>query len=109
MKYKIYKEVLKNKIKSYIPPRYFCKLPVSWPEKITIIVFKTDRNNVVLSNTVEAALSNEDLNNQINIVVFGGCFTIESIQLLRDRDISYISISDFLWTDESYKQILMNS
>ncbi|WP_146240927.1 hypothetical protein [Paenibacillus sambharensis] len=62
-----------------------------------------------MSKTVENALRDEDLENQENIVAFGGCFTVESVQVLKDRRISYISISDFPWTDENYRQISMNS
>ncbi|MDR9856462.1 hypothetical protein RJP21_22930 [Paenibacillus sp. VCA1] len=109
MKYKIYKDVSKNKIKNYIPPGYLSSLPASWPDQLTMIVFKTGRNDVVLSNTVADALMDKKMMGQENLIAFGGCFTIESIQLFRDKEIEYVALKEFPWTDERYKQIRMNS
>lgn len=105
VRYKIHRKVLKTNIKNYIPSRYMNAFPSSWPDLITLILFRMSRDDVILSNTVKEALNNEKIKSEETIVAFGGCFTIESIQLLKDKGIHYVAINDFPWTDERYKQI----
>jgi hypothetical protein len=105
MKFKIHKDIEKAKIKHYVPPKFLTTVPQFWPDKCTIMVFKCGRSDVILSNIVEDALSSEILVGQKMIIAFGGCFTIESEQLLKSRGISIVALSNFPWTDERYKEI----
>ncbi|MFK5983586.1 MAG: hypothetical protein QM499_11775 [Flavobacteriaceae bacterium] len=67
-----------------------------------IISFKTDRNDVVLSRELEKVISKLDLTKN-NYLILTTNLTMESIKKLEDTGIEYITSSNFIWTDESYK------
>lgn len=109
MKYKIINRIGKEKIRNLVPPKFFTSIPTSWPEICTVIKFKCDRNDVILSTTVQDAINSLDPSDESKHIAFGGCFTIEAVELLRENNIEYVALSDFPWTDERYKSIRSNS
>ncbi|WP_132310393.1 hypothetical protein [Paenibacillus sp. BK033] len=109
MKYKIIEQIRKEKIRNLVPPKFFTSIPSSWPEICTVIKFKCDRNDVILSTTVLGAIHSLDPSDESKKIAFGSCFTIEAVELLRENNIKYIALSDFPWTDERYKFIKSNS
>jgi hypothetical protein len=69
-----------------------------------IVSFKTDRNDVVLSRELEKVISKFDLIKN-SYVILTTNLTMESIKKLDDAGIEYMTSSNFIWTDESYKSI----
>ena len=70
----------------------------------TLVLFRNDRNDVVLSRAVESAIS--DIADVAEpVVAVGGCFTAEGLELLRARQATVLQLSEFYWTDESYRAI----
>ena len=67
-----------------------------------VVSFKTDRNDVVLSRELEKIISKLDLIKN-NYLILTTNLTLESIKKLEDVGIEYITSSNFIWTDESYK------
>lgn len=69
-----------------------------------IVSFKTDRNDVVLSRELEKIISKLDLIKN-DYLILTTSLTMESIKKLEDAGIEYITSSNYIWTDESYKSI----
>jgi hypothetical protein len=46
----------------------------------------------------------KDLSEKARVAV-GGCFTTDAIELLNEAGFIIYRLSDFVWTDESYKSI----
>ena len=105
MKYKIYTDISKTKIKKFVPQRYLTTFPRTWPEKCTIIVFKRGRDDYIPSTIVDHAIRSGKLDGKEKIIAFGGSFTVESIELLNSKGISYISLSNFPFKDQDIIEI----
>ena len=69
-----------------------------------IVSFKTDRNDVVLSRELEKVISKLDFDKSDYIILTTN-LTIEGIKILEEKGIDYMTTSNFIWTDESYKSI----
>ena len=67
-----------------------------------VVSFKTDQNDVVLSRELEKIISKLDLIKN-NYLILTTNLTLESIKKLEVVGIEYITSSNFIWTDESYK------
>jgi hypothetical protein len=72
-----------------------------------VVSFKTDRNDVVLSREIEKVISKFDLIKNKYLILTTN-LTMESIKKLEDAGIEYMTSSNFIWTDESYKSIKQN-
>jgi hypothetical protein len=70
-------------------------------EPFTLLVFPSQRQDVVLSGSVRHVLS--ECAQSERLVAFGGCFTLEAIALLKDRSAEVFSQIDFPWTDEGWR------
>jgi hypothetical protein len=58
----------------------------------------------VLSRVVESALA-EVADSAEPLVAVGGCFTVEGLEMLRERHAVTLQLSEFHWTDDSFKTI----
>ena len=105
MKHKIQRGLSAEALRASVPARYRPQLPEILPEPpYTLLLFRNDRNDVVMSRAVEAAL--EDLVGEAErLVAVGGCFTAEGQELLLSRRATVLQLSEFHWTDDSYRAI----
>ena len=69
-----------------------------------IVSFKTDRNDVVLSRELEKVISKLDFDKSDYLILTTN-LTMEGIKILEEKGIEYMTTSNFIWTDESYKSI----
>lgn len=69
----------------------------------TLLSFRTQRNDKVLSATVAAVL--DEVSPEENLIAFGGCFTLEAISLLKNANAEIFSVSEFPWTDDRHLEI----
>ena len=88
-----------------VPSRYRPQLPTGLREpKYTLLLFRNDRDDVILSRSVKSALA--DVANESGpLVAVGGCFTAEGLELLQARQAIILQLAEFFWTDESYLAI----
>ncbi len=70
----------------------------------TVILFKTDRNEVSISSELLKILSKLKGSNT-EYLILTNSLTLEGITILHEKKIEYITRSDFGWTDESYISI----
>ncbi len=104
-KYKIYKNVHKDKIKAFLakPVSRFFNEEIIAENIVNLAVFPTDRDKVVLSGHVRQLIKqNEDLK---PLVVVGMMFTVEAARLVRSLTSYFIYYDDNFWDDESYLRI----
>lgn len=74
---------------------------LSGAESVTLIQFKSA---VTLSREVDKALKKLTDRDTL-IVAIARCFTIEARQLLSSVDAHIFTLSDFVWSDESYNSV----
>jgi hypothetical protein len=92
-------------LRASTPARYRPLLPAELPEpQYTLLLFRLARNDVVLSRVVQSALA-EVADVAGPLVAVGGCFTAEGLELLRARQATVLELSEFHWTDESYRTV----
>jgi len=105
VKYKVYEGLSANGLLSRLGKKYrvLCD-PESLAGSCSLIEFKQQRESVVLSSVVESALGKLGQEDEC-LVVSGGCFTLDSLDLLRRSGAVILSLSDFPWTDQSYIEI----
>lgn len=105
MKHKVQRGLSVEALRTSVPARYRAPLPGELPgAAYTLLLFRNDRNDVVLSRAVESAL--DDVAGETDpLVVVGGCFTSEGLELLRARRAMVLQLSEYYWTDESYRAI----
>jgi hypothetical protein len=93
-------------LRSAVPPRYRPQLPPDLPAgPYTLLLFRSDRRDVVLSRVVAAALASVPSDDRGHLVAIGGCFTAEGLELLRARGAIILQLAEFHWTDQSYQAI----
>jgi hypothetical protein len=107
MKAKIYSNIAGNLIVKRAPPTLRDQIVLRKFEKdegvFTLIVFPTQSKKTIFSGAVNHVLSKVSVTERL--VVFGGCFTLESLVLLRERGAEIFAVSDFQWTDEGFTVI----
>ena len=88
-----------------VPPAYRLRLRrAGQDEEYTLVVFRHNREDVILSPTVRTALA-ELPEMPGTVVVIGGCFTAEALEILAAMRAIVLQLRDFHWTDESYKRL----
>jgi len=107
MKAKIYSNIAGNLIVKRAPPTLRGQVVLRRFEKdkevFTLLVFPTQSKNTIFSGAVNHVLSEVPITERL--VAFGGCFTLESLALLRERGAEIFAVSDFPWTDEGFTVI----
>ena len=95
MKFHIQKNLDSLLVKERVPTEYK-KLAMSCESHLedtsTLITFPHDRKNVVKSSLVQKALNKLGELSDPSLVVIGGCFTAESIALLKKVDAVILSL-----------------
>ena len=105
MKYTVQRGLSAEALRSSVPARYRSRLPDHLPDRsYTLLLFRNDRRDVVLSRVVESALA-EAAEPDGRVVAVGGCFTAEGLELLRAREAMVLQLAEFHWTDESYQAV----
>lgn len=105
MKHTLQRGLTADALRASVPPRYRPLLPDALSDPpYSLLLFRNDRNDVVLSRAVEAALA-DAASESGTLVAVGGCFTVEGLELLRGRRAVVLQLSEFHWTDESYRTI----
>jgi hypothetical protein len=105
LKYKVQRGLSGATLRASVPARYRSRLPDELPEpSYTLLLFRNDHNDVVLSRAVKSALDHV-ASEAAPLLAVGGCFTAEGLALLRGRQATVLQLSDFHWTDDSYQAI----
>jgi len=101
MKAKIYSQVPGAMIAKRAPPTLREQVLLRRFERdsgnFTLLVFSMEPKNKIVSGVVSHILN--EISQDARIVAFGGCFTLESLALLRARGSEIFTLSDFPWTD----------
>jgi len=108
MKYKIHNNLETKKLKDIVPTAYRDLEKMLEPKlegMVTLIVFPHNRNDVVKSTLVNKALNKINLDAVDNLVALGGCFTKESVAILKSCGAMFLNLSEFNWTDERYNTV----
>ena len=104
MKFHIQKHLESYLVKERVPTEYR-KLALGCESHLedscTLIAFPHDRKNMVKSSLVQKALTKLGELEDQSLVVIGGCFTAESVELLNEVDAVILSLSEGHWTDTS--------
>ena len=89
-----------------LPPAYQALVSPHMTDtaSLTVLLFQHDAKSVVLSSTVEKALTGLGESEE-KVMAVAGNFTLEAAKLLRARGVEIVSLKDFAWTDESYEAI----
>lgn len=108
MKFRIETNIDAESLKDRVPTEYrglaiACETQLS--EKCTLITFPHNRKDVVKSGLVEKALKKLKENKSGSLVVVGGCFSLESVALLKGKSAVFLNLSEFPWRDESHTAI----
>jgi hypothetical protein len=111
MKFHIQKHLESYLVKERVPTEYR-KLALGCESHLedscTLITFPHDRKNMVKSSLVQKALTKLGELEDQSLVVIGGCFTAESVELLNEVDAVILSLSEGHWTDTSKGHIRAN-
>jgi hypothetical protein len=108
MKFRIYRSIEPNYVKERVPTEYrdlAVAYETKFVNKCTLIVFPHNRKDVVKSNIVIKALSKLGASRTEILVVVGGCFSLESVEILSAENAVFLSLSEFNWTDKSFAEI----
>ena len=107
MKAKVYSDIAGSLITKRAPPSLRDQVVLRRFEKdeglFTLLVFPTQRKNKILSGAVSHALVEVPVTERL--VAFGGCFTLESLALLKERGAEIFAADDFPWTDGGFTKI----
>jgi hypothetical protein len=105
VKYSVLRGLSAEALRSAVPARYRPQLPDHLPYgPYTLLLFRSDRRDVVLSRVVRSALA-EVAEPAGQLAAVGGCFTAEGLEQLRARRAIILQLAEFHWTDESYQAI----
>jgi len=108
MKFRILNDIEKSKLKWLVPTAYkglATALESTLVSPLTLITFPHDKNNVVKSSLVCKVLSNIDQAKITSLVVVGGCFSLESVELLNQSNAYVLNLSEFDWSDARHSEV----
>lgn len=97
MKFRILKHLDSYLIKERVPTKYknlavSCESQLS--DKCTLITFPHDKRDVVKGSLVEKALRRLGKLTDSELVVVGGCFSIEATNILNSKNAIFLSLSE---------------
>ncbi len=98
----------REKMVSSLPSRYRKMIPASAIPQggYTLMLFKSEREAVILSRYVHAGLQKLPEKRTDTLVAVGGAFTKEAQDALAESGCQIIlQLSNFGWTDESYRRV----
>jgi hypothetical protein len=110
VKFKIVRSISADELPTHVRREFVARLPPRLEsERFTLILFRFQRDRkqsgVILSSVVKQAIARLGSFEGERALAFGGDFTQEARAVLEANGIVPISLGDFHWTDESYKQI----
>jgi hypothetical protein len=108
MKFRILRNIESHLIKERVPSKYkniavSCESQFS--DKCTLITFPHDKRGVVKSSLVEKALKCLGKMTDPQLVVVGGCFSIEATNILNSKNALFLSLSEQYRTDSYHNDI----
>ena len=108
MKFKIFKNVDSHLIKERVPTKYKnlaagCESQLS--DTCTLITFPHNNRDIVKSGLAEKALKCLGKMCDPQLVVVGGCFSIEATNILNAKNTLFLSLSDKYRTDSYQKTV----
>lgn len=62
-------------------------------------------DNVILANDVKKMMKRIDQDTDAKKIAIGYSFTNEAVDLLKNDSFNVFTISNFLWSDEDYKEV----
>jgi hypothetical protein len=107
MKFHILRNLESHLVKERVPTEYkslalSCESQLG--ESCTLITFPHDRKDVVKSSLVEKALKKLGDLSDSSLVVVGGCFSVEAVEILNLKNAVFLSLSEYQWTDSRYNE-----
>lgn len=104
-KYKLYKNIAKEKILNFLPRPLVGLVDISLVKEneVNLAVFTSDRNKVTLSGHAKSLI--KQIDDLEPLVVVGLVFTEEASDLLREHTPYFFCWQDDFWDDESYIRI----
>jgi hypothetical protein len=108
MKFHILRNVVSHLIKERVPTKYKnlaagCESQFS--DTCTLITFPHNNRDVVKSSLVEKALKCLGKMSDPQLVVVGGCFSIEATNILNSKNALFLSLSEKYRTDSYQKAV----
>ena len=105
MKFIIKNNIKKENISKHVPKQYLPVLPNDLLFKeVILIIFPCDKNEIITSKYIVKAI-NKINNNSMKKIYLGGCFTIESKEIIKNYNDLYFALDYFEWTDKAYFNI----
>ena len=108
MKFRIQHKLEISRLKEIVPTAYrelASALEPTIEGPVTLITFPHDRRDVVKSSLVVKALKKLNPDTGGNLVALGGCFSLESVELLQNVNALLLCLSEFNWSDERHTAI----
>ena len=110
MKFRIVRGVPAEKLSDYVQCEFVERLPPRRKgERFALILFRSQRDpkrsGVILSSVAEQAIARLGQLRAETALACGGDFTEEARTVLEANGVTPISLGNFHWTDETYKQI----
>ena len=111
MRFRILKDIDSHLIKERVPTKYK-RLAVSCESQLsdtcTLITFPHDSRDVVKSSLVEKALKCIGQLTDPQLVVVGGCFSIEATNILKSKNAIFLSLSEQYRTDSYHDDMYLS-
>jgi hypothetical protein len=104
MSFRIIQDLPLGKHENAIPTAYremVDAIPDKTP-KMTVILFRSSRGDVILSRVAKRALEKLPKKSDQTRIALGGCFTSEADALLKKYAFEVLQLSDLHWTDDAY-------
>lgn len=108
MKFHILKNLESHLIKERVPTKYkdiAASCESQFGDTCTLITFPHDNRGVVKSGLVEKALKSLGKLTDSQLIVVGGCFSIEAIKILNSKNVISLSLSEKYRTDSYHNDI----
>lgn len=107
MSYRIVNELPASQLGTAVPTAYkpMIDAMADMTYKVTLILFRASKGDVIPSKVAEKALLRLPLSNGQTRIAIGGCFTAEAEAMLREHGFHVFGLSELHWTDESYMSI----
>lgn len=108
MKFIILKNLEAYLVKERVPTEYkslalSCESQLG--ELTTLIIFPHNKKDIVKSSLVKKALNKLGELTDHSLVVVGGCFSAESVDLLHQQNAIFLSLSEIHWTDSGSSKL----
>ena len=107
MKAKVYRNIAGRDLIKRVAPALQGQVALRQFEKVphtfTLAVFPSQRSDVVLSGAVKHILA--DIAQSEHLVAVAGCFTLEALESLRERNAEIFVQSDESWTDANWQNM----